>query len=150
MTGAVGGPPMVATTSLVNPDDRRRHRRQLKALSRLSGDRTSCYQQEMLLLTCLCCQVRIQAKQKPDFINECNCTLCSKAGARWGYFHPSEVSVEGTGTGYCRSDKDDPAAQVHFCPTCGATTHWRLTPSAVLKFGDTLMGVNMRLADEQD
>lgn len=71
-------------------------------------------------------------------------------GARWGYFHPSEVSVEGTATGYCRDDKDDPNAQVQFCSTCGSTTHFVLTENATSKFGNSLMGVNMWLADLRD
>lgn len=102
----------------------------------------------MLNLSCLCGQVRVRIDQRPDYINECNCALCSKTGARWGYFHPSQVSVEGTTNGYCREDKDDPAAQIRFCAHCGSTTHFVLTANAVSKFGNSLMGVNMRLTDE--
>jgi hypothetical protein len=104
----------------------------------------------MLKLSCLCGQVRIEIQKRPDFINECNCTLCSKSGARWAYFHPSEVSVEGTTRGYRREDKDDPAAEIQFCPNCGSTTHFTLTQSAVAKFGNVQLGVNVRLADESD
>lgn len=104
----------------------------------------------MLNLSCLCNQIRIKLEKRPNLIHECNCTLCSKAGVRWGYFHPSEVSVEGTATGYCRDDKDDPNAQVQFCSTCGSTTHFVLTVNAVSKFGNSLMGVNMWLADARD
>jgi hypothetical protein len=104
----------------------------------------------MPTLSCLCGQVRVMPARRPDFINECNCTLCEKSGARWAYFHPSEVAIEGATTGYSRADKEDPAAEVHFCETCGSTTHFVLTQSAVAKFGDVQMGVNMRLADEAD
>jgi hypothetical protein len=104
----------------------------------------------MLTLSCLCGQVRITAPKRPDFINECNCTLCSKSGARWAYFNPAEIGVEGTTTGYRRQDKPDPAAEVRFCPICGATTHFILTPSAIAKFGNVQLGVNMRLAEERD
>jgi hypothetical protein len=104
----------------------------------------------MLKLSCLCGQIRVETSKPPDYIHECNCTLCSKAGARWGYFHPSEVSVEGKAQGYCREDKDDPAALLQFCAKCGSTTHFVLTAKAVAKFGNTLIGVNMRLADERD
>ena len=78
----------------------------------------------MLKLSCLCGQVRIEIRKRPDFINECNCTLCSKSGARWAYFHPSEVSVVGTTKGYSREDKEDPAAEIRFCANCGSTTHF--------------------------
>ncbi len=104
----------------------------------------------MLNVSCLCGQVRIEVTKRPDFIHECNCTLCSKSGARWGYFHPSEVSVEGATKGFVRPDKEDPGAEIRFCATCGATTHFVLTPSAVAKFGNVQMGVNLRLADETD
>jgi hypothetical protein len=104
----------------------------------------------MLKLSCLCGRIRIETQKRPDFINECNCTLCSKSGARWAYFHPSEVGIEGTTMGYSREDKDDPAAEIQFCPICGSTTHFTLTASAVAKFGNVQMGVNVRLADERD
>jgi hypothetical protein len=104
----------------------------------------------MLNLSCHCGQIRVETTKQPDYIHECNCTLCSKVGARWGYFHPSEVSVEGTAEGYCREDKDDPAALLQFCAKCGSTTHFVLTASAVSRFGNSLMGVNMRLADESE
>ncbi|HEY0437143.1 MAG TPA: hypothetical protein VGC92_10910 [Phenylobacterium sp.] len=104
----------------------------------------------MLTLSCICGGVRIEVAKRPDFIHACNCTLCNKAGARWGYFHPSEVSVAGDARGYRRDDKDDPNAEVRFCPTCGATTHFVLTESAVSRFGDSVVGVNMWLANARD
>ncbi|MDE1895555.1 MAG: GFA family protein [Rhodospirillales bacterium] len=104
----------------------------------------------MLKLSCLCGQIRIEARKRPAFINECNCTFCRKSGVHWAYFHPSEVSVEGTTKGYRREDKDDPAAELQFCPNCGSTTHFTLTPSAVARFGNSQLGVNVRLADESD
>lgn len=104
----------------------------------------------MLKFSCLCGQVLVKISRQPDFINECNCTLCSKSGARWAYFPPSEVGVEGRTKGYSREDKPDPAAEIHFCDKCGSTTHFILTPSAVAKFGNVQMGVNVRLADEKD
>ena len=88
--------------------------------------------------------------KRPDFINECNCTLCSKSGARWSYFHPSEVKLKGATKHYSREDKDDPAAEVHFCTNCGSTTHFTLTKSAKAKFGNSQTGVNMLLVDESD
>jgi hypothetical protein len=104
----------------------------------------------MTELSCLCGAIRVSTARPPEFVHECNCTLCSKSGARWAYFDPSEVTVEGVAKGYCREDKGDPSAEIRFCETCGATTHFNLTASAIAKFGNTMMGVNMRLADERD
>ena len=65
----------------------------------------------MLKLSCHCGQVRIELDRRPDYIRECNGTLCGWAAV---------------------------------------TTHFTLTEGAVAKFGNTMMGVNMRLADEGD
>ena len=103
-----------------------------------------------MTLTCHCGGVRIEVLRRPDFLHECNCTLCSKAGARWGYFRPEEISVDGRTTGYSRTDKAVPGVSVHFCPTCGSTTHFRLMPAMIARHGDVQAGVNMRLADDAD
>jgi len=104
----------------------------------------------MLQLSCFCGRVRISLKKRPDFVNECNCTLCSKSGARWSYFYPQDVEIEGDTSQFSRRDKDDPAASVHFCTHCGSTTHFTLTESAISRFGNVQSGVNMLLADESD
>lgn len=85
----------------------------------------------ILKLSCHCGQVRIEFDRRPDYINECNCTLCSKAGVRWAYFHPSQVRVEGAASSYIREDKAEPGNEVRFCPRCGSTTHFTLTEGAV-------------------
>jgi hypothetical protein len=62
----------------------------------------------------------------------------------------AKVAIAGTTKRYSRKDKDDPAAEVQFCANCGSTTHFTLTASAVTKFGNIQMGVNMRLTDESN
>ncbi|MBC2665934.1 aldehyde-activating protein [Novosphingobium flavum] len=104
----------------------------------------------MKTFSCHCGAVRITLGKRPDYINACNCSICGKSGARWGYFHPSEVHITGATTAYHRSDKAEPGTNFHFCPVCGSTTHFSLTESAVAKYGNTLMGVNMWLADESE
>ncbi|AJR24473.1 MULTISPECIES: GFA family protein [Sphingobium] len=104
----------------------------------------------MVRITCLCGRIGLTIEKRPAFINACNCTLCSKTGAHWAYLDPREVRVEGATQSYCREDKDDPAAEIQFCGRCGSTTHFTLSASAVSRFGNGMMGVNMRLADERD
>jgi hypothetical protein len=102
----------------------------------------------MLDLACLCGQLRLTLARPPAYIHECNCTLCHKTGARWGYCDPADVTLAGATHGWTRTDKPEPAADVRFCPACGTTTHFTLTEAAAARFGNTLVGVNMRLADE--
>lgn len=104
----------------------------------------------MIETTCLCGQVSLRINQRPAYINACNCTLCRKSGAQWGYFHPDEVSIAGETRGWCRADKAEPGSQIRFCPECGATTHFVLTPAAIAKHGNVLMGANLALADEAE
>lgn len=104
----------------------------------------------MLTLSCLCGEVRLTVARRPDFVHACNCALCRKTGARWGYYDPAEIGVAGATAAYTRQDKPDPAAEVHFCATCGATAHFRLTAAAAARFGDTMAGANMALADERE
>ena len=103
-----------------------------------------------MTVSCHCGRVHVTVDRPPAHINECNCTLCRKSGARWGYFPPSQVSIDGATRGYRRADKAAANAEVHFCAECGSTTHFVLTEAAVSTFGNTLMGVNMWLADERD
>lgn len=103
-----------------------------------------------MTLNCICGGVRIETKRAPDFIHECNCSLCTKSGARWGYFHPDEVRVSGDTFGYRRSDKVTAFAEVHSCQNCGATTHFVLTEDAVAQHGNTMLGINMWLADPEN
>ncbi|WP_243453905.1 GFA family protein [Sandaracinobacteroides saxicola] len=101
-------------------------------------------------LSCHCGSVTLCVQRRPDFIHECNCSLCMKTGAIWGYFDPREVRVNGSTLGYRRADKAEPGAIIRFCGTCGATSHFELSEAAVEKFGNAVVGVNMRLADERE
>ena len=104
----------------------------------------------MMTLECLCGGASVVIARLPDFVFECNCALCRKTGARWGYFSPEEVEGRGTTQVFRRTDKVDPASQIHFCPECGVAVHFTMTESAIARFGNSMAGVNMALADEGD
>ncbi len=103
-----------------------------------------------MTLSCLCGAVTLAVRERPAFIHECNCTLCRKSGARWSYVDPATVEIAGATTGYRRDDKATPAAETHSCATCGATTHFVLTEAVVAEHGNTMMGINMQLAEHAD
>jgi len=93
---------------------------------------------------CVCGAVCFRVVQRPDYLNDCNCTLCRRLGALWAYYRLSEVEITGETTGYVREDLSEPAIAAHHCPRCGTTTHW--TPLG--DEPDDRMGVNARLFDE--
>ena len=98
--------------------------------------------------SCHCGSVQVTLTQRPEFINDCNCSLCSKSGGVWGYFSWSDVEISGPTQTYERNDRSSPVVQIHFCSSCGSTTHWSLTETYLEKSGHVdRMGVNMRLFD---
>lgn len=98
--------------------------------------------------SCLCGAVSVAIDARPEFVNDCNCSLCRKAGAAWGYFASSSVSTAGPTTSFIRADKATPGVAVHSCARCAATTHFVLTESfKATHAGADVVGVNMRLFD---
>jgi double-stranded uracil-DNA glycosylase len=95
---------------------------------------------------CLCGRVMVEIPAKPEYINFCNCRLCRAAGAAWAYFDAVEVTVAGATVCYGREDLADTWLQIHFCPTCGSTTHYDATAA----HPSTRLGVNTRLFTQDD
>ncbi len=91
--------------------------------------------------SCHCGKITVEIARKPDFINLCDCSLCLKSGGAWGYFTQDDVRILGDTNSYRRADYDEPAVEMQFCSTCGATTHWALTEH----FEGYRVGVNMRV-----
>jgi len=91
--------------------------------------------------SCHCGAVAITVPNRPDYMNACNCTLCWKLGALWGYFPVSEVAFAGEVRSYQRSDMPGARMTAEYCGSCGATTNWRLTGEGA----PDRMGINMRL-----
>jgi hypothetical protein len=95
---------------------------------------------------CHCGAVTLTLAEKPDYLFDCNCSLCRKHGVLWGYFDPAQVTINGETESYARADRDQPAVNIHFCGTCGCSTHW--TPAAHID--QKRLGANMRLFDAED
>ena len=93
---------------------------------------------------CHCGAVTLTIPGVPNYVNVCNCTLCSKIAGAWGYFTPDDVHVRGLTTAYCRADMIPPNIATHHCPRCGCSTHW--SPVSAQAAGR--MGVNMRLFED--
>lgn len=98
--------------------------------------------------TCACGRVKITVQHKPSYIYDCDCTLCRKSGAAWGYFKTAEVEVDGKTAAFSREDKSLPIVEIHSCVVCGATTHFLIT-EAYREENPKVdqIGVNMRLFD---
>ena len=97
----------------------------------------------MIQLSCHCGQVELRLAHSPEYLTQCNCSLCERYGALWAYYVPDQVSVKGPSDQlqtYCQGDK---TLDLHFCKTCGCVTHW----APLIAQDIPKMGVNMRLCD---
>lgn len=105
--------------------------------------------------SCHCGAVRVTVPRRPEYINDCNCTLCTKHGATWIYFKPAEVGIKGETASYIRADAPEPCLATHWCQACGCTTHWspllaeldRMGVNAGLFDPEMLAGVEVRAVD---
>lgn len=96
--------------------------------------------------TCHCGSVSLSVSHRPEYVNFCDCSLCAKSGGVWGYYKKSEVEIDGPTSSYRRTNYEQPAVEMHFCPKCGTTTHWVLTEH----FEGDQVGVNARLFEPAD
>lgn len=106
-----------------------------------------------LIATCHCGRVQVQLPSKPTILNECNCTVCYKYGALWGYFQRSDIVVTTTGDAklqaYIREDKGrDGVLSFNRCGICGCMVTW--WGEGEYSGPDHKMGVNCRMLPERD
>ena len=94
----------------------------------------------MLCATCHCGAIRIEIPEPPQTVTNCNCSLCRRLGALWGYYPVGSVRVSGhpeQTEAYIWGDK---TLRTVRCRNCGCVTHWEpLDPQAHGK-----LGVNIR------
>ena len=96
-----------------------------------------------LVAACHCGRATIRLARTPDYVGQCNCSMCVKTGFHGIYFASEEVEIAGTFDAYVRTDLDEPYLKLLRCTTCGIVTHWEpLTPPPHAR-----MGVNARLLD---
>jgi hypothetical protein len=91
--------------------------------------------------------VTVSVAGRPEFINKCNCSYCTKLGATWAYYAPEDVAVADGGLeSFVRADLDQPFIRMFRCATCGCATHWTL----LAKHPTPKIGVNAQLFEPSD
>lgn len=95
---------------------------------------------------CACGAIVVALARRPEWINRCDCSVCLRLGAAWGYFRPNEVTISGETSRFVRTDVPKAYSTFHFCPACGSTTHW----SRLRENQKPQTGINMRLFEPDD
>ena len=96
----------------------------------------------MIRAACHCGAVRFEIAEPPEWVLDCNCTLCRRYGALWSYYHPPDNAK--------LLMKPDPAATetylwadralaFHRCKICGCATHFAVAADGFI------FGVNARM-----
>lgn len=81
----------------------------------------------MIRAACHCGAVRFEIAEPPQWVLDCNCTLCRKYGGLWTYFRGPDGQAKllmtpepGATEIYTWQDGD---IEFHRCRTCGCVTH---------------------------
>ncbi|CAM4131853.1 aldehyde-activating protein [Vibrio vulnificus] len=81
----------------------------------------------MITGRCHCGNVELSIPELTEAATSCNCSICSRYGAIWGYFTESDVEVKVGQAGlssYCYRDK---LINFNRCNECGCITHYTST-----------------------
>lgn len=97
--------------------------------------------------TCHCGAVEVALLNTPEFLLECNCSVCRRYASQWAYGTSAQVTITthkpNATIRYIHGKKK---LAFHSCATCGCTTHWEsLSPET-----DDRKAINCRLAEPKD
>ncbi len=98
----------------------------------------------MIEASCHCGNVSLTIKDKPKALISCNCSICQRLGALWGYFPPEEITVTIKDSPTRTYQWGDKNINFQHCPNCGSTTHYIPTKES----GREKMAVNFRMVDK--
>lgn len=96
--------------------------------------------------SCHCGAVAFIAPRKPQWLTECNCSMCRRIGARWAHFERSEVEITAPMGGTIAYVHGERTLALHTCRQCGCTPYWLSVDDA----SDARMAVNFRMCDPED
>ncbi|KAL6245008.1 hypothetical protein RBB50_007783 [Rhinocladiella similis] len=101
--------------------------------------------------SCHCGAITVTVPRLPKYANSCQCTICRRYGAAWGYYNPDEVKIE-TKPGAITKKYiwGDRTVSFDFCDSCGCVCYWfPLKPPAAADGGEYQMGVNTNNIDPE-
>jgi GNAT superfamily N-acetyltransferase len=98
-----------------------------------------------LTASCHCGAVKLGLPHGPDWVIDCNCSLCRRISGRWAYYREGTVTVDaapGSQQEYIWGDK---SIRTMRCGHCGCVTHWEPLQAGVIG----RWGVNTRNLEPQ-
>jgi len=99
----------------------------------------------MIKGTCHCGKVTYEYSPAPEYIVECNCSICRRLAARWAYADSSEINIVCGHDDLIKYIWGDKMIAFCTCRNCGCTTHYE---SVDAKY--TRMAVNTRMMETNE
>lgn len=97
-----------------------------------------------LSVSCHCGNLKIEVSP-PTQVTRCNCSICSRYQALWGYYDPDEVVVSTGPAGEDTYIWGDKMLEFVRCANCGCVSYYRMVPGTP----DPKVGVNFRMLPEE-
>jgi hypothetical protein len=95
--------------------------------------------------TCHCGAVSLEIDALPQWLTECNCSICSRYGALWAHGTRRTVRASGPRNALRAYLWGDRSIEFYHCGTCGCVTHYE----SVEKSADSRISVNARMLPRQ-
>lgn len=95
---------------------------------------------------CHCGNIKVKIPNLTDTGTSCNCSICSKYAAIWGYFKRSQVDIEIGKCGARVYSHGDKMINFIHCSNCGCITHYESTVDGP----DERVAVNYRMFNHSD
>lgn len=100
----------------------------------------------MIKGSCHCGAITFSVPRKPDWLTECNCSICRRIAALWAHFELDEVEISEPPDGTIAYIQGDKTLATHTCRECGCTPYW-----LSLEAGENnRMATNFRMCDPSE
>ena len=91
--------------------------------------------------TCHCMAVRFELDLPPEWVLDCNCSVCRRYGALWAYDWSRSFRLTSPADATFVYRWNGRTLGFHHCNSCGCTTHLQAVDDA----GKPILGINARL-----
>ncbi|MEW5250475.1 GFA family protein [Microbulbifer sp. 2201CG32-9] len=94
---------------------------------------------------CHCGNVSLTIDKPSAEATQCNCSICSRYGAIWGYFQPAQVAVSIGEKGVSAYSHGDQCIRFISCSHCHCATHYHTTTTV----SPARLAINYRMFDAE-
>ena len=102
--------------------------------------------------SCHCGNTQFEVSKPPSSVTRCTCSYCSKSGALWAYYKPTQFRLTSPVEQVATYKWGSRTVKHHFCATCGGTTYSESPDWSTGKpdFDKMKIGVNAHLFEDFD